>query len=225
MRKLALIFLLALLMTCTNGNADEWNRYISGTIANGPAILHKSAHSSSMPLARLLDGDTAILFDAYGGWYYVLEPNSGLQGWIRRENFQPNDASAKAPRRGIVLCETLTLRQTPSTSSKKLSTLQTQQQVLILEEQDEWYFVQFMEPNSRTKGYVLKDFITQDFSSRIVMDEPIYAYAAPSSGSKKVALIDVGTQVYIIDTYEDFWIISLRGASAFVSMKDLQIYY
>jgi len=225
MRKLAPILILALLMFYTNGLAEEWSGFISGTIVNGSTILHQSAHPSSVPVTRLMDGETVLLLDAYGRWCYVISPYSMHKGWILRENFQLSETSAKEPRRGLVLCESLTLRQTPSTNGKRIATLHTQQQVLVLDELEEWYYVQLEEPKGDTKGYVLKDFVTKDFSSRLVVGNPINAYAAPSQDSKKVALIDAETRIFIIDTFDEFWVISLRGASAFVSMRDLQIYY
>jgi len=225
MRKSVLLLALFMLMICNYGVADEWSGFISGAITNGSTVIHQSAHPFSEPVASLMEGDTVLLLDAYGNWYYIITPTSMLKGWIRRENFRWGDASAIKPRSGLVLCETLTLRENPTTNGKRLATLSTHQQVLILEEFDDWYYVQLDKPSGTTKGYVLKDFVTADYSSRIVVDSPLHAYAAPSLDSKKVALIDVNTRIFIVDTFDEFWVVSLRGASAFVSMRDLQIEY
>lgn len=225
MRKLTLLLMIALMITCTAAKSDEWNGYHSGTITNGPAILFQSAHSSSIPITRLQNGTPLILFDTYGSWYFVREANTGVQGWLPRENFKISDFYANDPLYGIVLCQSLTVRETPDTSGKKIISLHTQDSVSILREQNGWYYIQPAYPNHEVAGWVLKDFVTTDFAVHYIQNTSIAAYAAPSLSAKKVALLDIDTPLYIIDTFNDFWVVSLRGASAFVSMRDLNIQY
>lgn len=221
---LCILMMLALMIPYTNAMSDEWNGYIIGSIVNGPAILYQNAHISSMPVTRLPNGTDVVLFDTYGQWYYVRQLGSETQGWLPRENFQISDFCANELKLGIVLSEFLTVRETPSVNGNKVTTIYTHDYITILEEQDEWYYIQLDYPNQNIKGWVLKDYIAYEFST-ITTQTPTVAYAMPSLSAKKVALLAIDTQLFIIDAFDDFWVVSLRGASAFISMRDVVIHY
>ena len=123
---------------------------------------------------------------------------------------------------GIVLCESLSLREGPDVTYGLIDTLSYGENVTILEENGSWYHVVYpvAEPQSYDEwvwvgGWVRKEYllINPDY---FTPDRETPVYAVPSVSSKRVGLISSGTSYPIIGEFNGFLAISLRGASGFV---------
>ena len=117
---------------------------------------------------------------------------------------------------GFVLCESLSLREQPEGSSPLLDTLAYGTSCTILEESGSWYNVVYRSQEGiRYSGWVRKEYVLMN-PTYFTPNEETPVYAMPSSGSKRVGLIDSGTSYPVIGLFDGFLVISLRGASGFV---------
>ncbi len=117
---------------------------------------------------------------------------------------------------GFVLCESLSAREEPDGKSNTLCTLIYGTHCTVIEENDNWYQVVYRnEEGKRERGWVRKEYVLVN-PGYFTPDAETPVYALPSRHSKRVGLIDEGTQYPIIGEYEGFLVISLRGASGFV---------
>ena len=117
---------------------------------------------------------------------------------------------------GFVLCESLSLREQPEGSSPLLDTLAYGTRCTILEESGSWYHVVYRDGDGmRRSGFVRKEYVLMN-PTYFTPNGETPVYAMPSSDAKRVGLIDSGTSYPVIGLYDDFLVISLRGASRFV---------
>lgn len=116
----------------------------------------------------------------------------------------------------FVLCESLSLRENPQTTSNTLATLAYGTYGAIIGENEFWHHVVYRnEQGQRLSGWVKKDYILVNPQYFIPREEtPVYAI--PSHNSKRVGLISGETSYPIIGELDGFLAISLRGASGFV---------
>lgn len=123
---------------------------------------------------------------------------------------------------GVVLCESLSLREGPDAAYSLIDTLPYGEDVTILEENESWYHVTYRDPERPNytdldwvSGWVRKEYVLMN-PDYFTPDRETPVYAIPSSGSKRVGLISGGTSYPIIEEFNGFLAISLRGASGFV---------
>ena len=128
---------------------------------------------------------------------------------------------------GYVLCETLTLRESPDVTAPAMTTLTYSEQPTIIEEEEGWYQVvsSIHDPQTgmivgRMQGWVRAEYLL-DSPAFFTPDAETPVYALPATDAKRVALLDANSGPYaIIAEYADYWVISLRGASGFVFKAD-----
>ena len=128
---------------------------------------------------------------------------------------------------GYVLCETLTLRESPDVTAPAMTTLAYGEQPTIIEEEEGWYQVvsSIHDPQTgmivgRMQGWVRAEYLL-DSPAFFTPDAETPVYALPATDAKRVALLDANSGPYaIIAEYADYWVISLRGASGFVFKAD-----
>lgn len=124
---------------------------------------------------------------------------------------------------GYVLCETLSLRETPDNTAPVLYALTYGQKTTIIETKDNWCQViaSVWDPQTgmvtdRRQGWVRAEYLLEDptfFTPDV--ETPVYALPAPDA--KRVALLDAGSGPYaVIAAYEGYLAVSLRGASGFI---------
>ena len=118
--------------------------------------------------------------------------------------------------RGFVLCESLSVREQPNTLADVVTTLPYGTTFEIRDGINSWYWITCNAPNgSRYEGYVRSEYVLVDPQTYSPSAETA-VYAMPSTGSKRVGLIEAGTSHPIIGEMDGFYAISLRGASGFV---------
>lgn len=122
---------------------------------------------------------------------------------------------------GFVLCESLSMRESPYTASVLLDTLEYGTYCTILEEDGSWYDVVYRnEAGQLFGGWVRKEYVLVN-PECFTPDGETPVYAMPVEGSKRVGLIEGGTPYPIIGEVGGFLAISLRGASGFVAKPQL----
>ncbi len=120
---------------------------------------------------------------------------------------------------GYVLCDSLTLRSKPDINSKSLRSLNHGQKLLISMREGEWYHVYVSE---HVEGWVKSEYVLVNPPLYVTEAEtPAYAYG--SRYAPRVALLSKNETLPIIHTTEDYYIISLRGASAWVEKPEARV--
>lgn len=121
-----------------------------------------------------------------------------------------------------VLCDSLTVREEPDTSSKAVQTLRYRDLIIVTEQTDGWAHCFLGDAEDSASGWVNADYITIDPAwYRTETKTPVYAWNDTSA--PKVALLDANTEFLDPDTFlpilkdEGEWlIVSLRGAVGWI---------
>ena len=122
-----------------------------------------------------------------------------------------------------VLCEELTLREAPDSSSRAVRTLRYGQTVSVNEQAGGWAHVIIGEGEDAPQGWINADYIIIDPAwYRTEKKTPVYAWN--DTAAPKIALLDVNTAGFMDrDTYlpvlkdeGDWLLVSLRGAVGWI---------
>ena len=149
--------------------------------------------------------------------YSDVQTGENVQGWIKEDilstppyNYDPAEQQ-KDIGEGYVLCEALSVRETDNATSKVVLTLKYGTTFRVLQERGSWYNIAYQ----GIKGWVNNSYVLLDPPYYTTSNEtPAYAYG--SQNAKRVALIDTGVRLPIIASVDGYYVISLRGASAFI---------
>lgn len=113
---------------------------------------------------------------------------------------------------GYALCESLSLRKNANANAKIVSEIPYGDAFAILGDvSDTWLPVVY----KGQEGYVRSDYVLVD-PIWYTTEEETPVYAIPSNESKRVGLLPAGNKYMIIAEYDNFYVISLRGASGFI---------
>ena len=121
-----------------------------------------------------------------------------------------------------VLCEELSLREKPSSSSKVIQTLKNGDFIIVAEQKDGWARCVLGDSEDSVSGWVNAEYIVVDPAwYRTEKDTPVYAWN--DTEAPKVALLDANTELFDTETFlpvlkvEGEWIIvGLRGAVGWI---------
>ncbi len=114
-----------------------------------------------------------------------------------------------------VLCEKLTLREAPSSSSKALQTIEYGHHIIVMELTDEWAYCVLGDAEDSPAGWVNADYIAIDPAwYRTEGKTPVYAWN--DTKAPKVALLDKDITLPILKEDGDWLIVSLRGAVGWI---------
>lgn len=122
----------------------------------------------------------------------------------------------------VVLCENLTLREEPNTSSKAVKTLHYRDIISVTDQENGWARVIAGEGEDAPVGWVNADYLVIDPAwYRTEKATPVYAWN--DTAAPKVALLDANTVILDPETYlpilkqdGDWLIVSLRGAVGWI---------
>jgi uncharacterized protein YgiM (DUF1202 family) len=178
---------------------------------------------SANVVAQAQTGQTYEIVDSTekNRWIMVTynddQTGESVQGWIKEDILSSPPYSFESSEQqedlgeGYVLCEALSVRETDNAASKVLLTLNYGTTFRVLQERGSWYNISYQEINGWVNG------------SYVLLDPPYYttsketpAFAYDSQNAKRVALIDAGVKLPIIASLDGYYVISLRGASAFI---------
>ncbi|MCL1965352.1 MAG: SH3 domain-containing protein [Firmicutes bacterium] len=193
----------------------------SGVIVGGEARLLEGAWNGAAVVGSVPAGERVVILIDRSDWFKVR--HGSAEGWVHKQSVE---YAYDIPYvNGVVLCETLTVRDAPSVSAKKVATLSTGEYMTIYDARDGWYQVHF----GQGMGWVLSDYVLETpMGSEIRIPKAgLTAYAAPSLRGKKVGMLDYregmdNQWLPCIGEIDDFWIVSLRGACAFIYKKNVE---
>ena len=121
-----------------------------------------------------------------------------------------------------ILCEELSLREAPGSSSSVAKTLKYGTFILVTEQRDGWARCVLGDAEDSGYGWVNAEYIVVDPAwYRTEEKTPVYAWNDASA--PKVALLDVNTEPFDPDTFlpvlkdeGDWLLVSLRGAAGWI---------
>ena len=116
----------------------------------------------------------------------------------------------------VVLCETLSVRNDPSTSSKTVKTLRYGTKLLVTRQTNGWAeCVLSDDVNAGPAGWVKADYLAIN-PAWFRADAKTTAYAWNSTSAPKVGLLEKNTMLPILKMEGNWIIVSLRGAVGFI---------
>lgn len=126
---------------------------------------------------------------------------------------------------GIVISKNATVRSKASYNGKNLASVPGGTEVLLSgEPEDGWRRVQYASSKKKTvEGWMREEYIVQNPIILTLRKSNIPAYSAPSHESKLVGSLAKYTQLYVTGIWDEFYVVSLRDASAFIP-KDAAVW-
>ncbi len=123
----------------------------------------------------------------------------------------------------VVLCETLTLRESSSSSSKALQTLNYGDLPIVvgadlpagLREENGFVYCVLGDSEDSPSGWLNADYLAIN-PAWYITEKATAVHAWNDSTAPKVALLDKGTRLPILREEGDWYIVSLRGAVGWI---------
>ena len=144
-------------------------------------------------------------------------------GSVLAEIIPPCEPGQQIGYPAVVLCETLTLRESSSSSSKALATLNYGDRPIVVgadlpagaKEENGFIYCVLGDSEDSPAGWLNADYIIIN-PAWYVTEKATAVYAWNDSTAPKVALLDNGTRLPILREEGNWYIVSLRGAVGFV---------
>ena len=116
----------------------------------------------------------------------------------------------------VILCDSLSAHQDPSFSSPFVQTLHYGDKIIVMNTKDGWAQAALSDDVDGVPVWVNEEFIAVDPSYyRTEEDTAVYAWG--DTGAKKVALLDAGVTLPILQDNGDWLVVSLRGAAGWIN--------
>lgn len=148
----------------------------------------------------------ALLFSSASA--LVVQPEEYNTNFANKTGLYAYDA--------YVLCDSLTLRAKPDINSRSLRQVSYGQKLLVDMREGEWYHVYLSE---HVEGWVKSEYVLMNPQLYVTEAEtPAYAYG--SRYAPRVALISAGETLPIIHSTVAYYVVSLRGASAWIERPE-----
>ena len=174
-------------------------------------IVETAVKKEDDPVKRIVALVLMMMLLCQSAFALVVEPEEYNTSFAEKTGIFAYDA--------YVLCDSLTLRAKPDINSKSLRSLKNGQKLLISMREGEWYHVYVSE---HVEGWVKSEYVLVNPPLYVTEAEtPAYAYG--SRYAPRVALLSKNETLPIIHTTEDYYIISLRGASAWVEKPEARM--
>jgi len=160
------------------------------------------------------------------GWLTILTVlvlALGCVGAACAEIIPPYEPGQQIGYPAVVLCEKLTLREEPSTSSKAVKTLNYGEQPIVVaadqlagaREENGFVYCTLGDSEDSPSGWINSDYIVINPAWYVTVYETA-VYAWDDTDAPKVALLDKDTRLPILKEEDDWYIVSLRGAVGWI---------
>ena len=144
-------------------------------------------------------------------------------GSVLAEIIPPCEPGQQIGYPAVVLCETLTLRESSSSSSKALATLNYGDRPIVVgadlpagaKEENGFIYCVLGDSEDSPAGWLNADYIIIN-PAWYVTEKATAVYAWNDSTAPKVALLDKGTRLPILREEGNWYLVSLRGAVGFI---------
>ena len=159
-------------------------------------------------------------------WLTILTPlilAFGCIGAVRAEIIPPQSPGQQIGYPAVVLCETLTLREEPSFSSKAVQTLNYGDLPIVVgadspdgaEKENGFVYCTLGDSEDSPSGWINADYIVIN-PSWYVTEKATAVYAWDDTDAPKIALLDEDTRLPILKEEGDWYVVSLRGAAGWI---------
>ncbi|MBO4885430.1 MAG: SH3 domain-containing protein [Clostridia bacterium] len=154
---------------------------------------------------------------------FVLVFALGSAGIVRAEIIPPYGPGQQIGYPAVVLCEKLTLREKPSSSSKALQTLDYGDTPIVVgadlptgaKEENGFVYCTLGDSEDSPCGWISLDYIVIN-PAWYVTEKKTPVYAWNDTAAFKVALLDKATRLPILKEEGDWYLVSLRGAAGWI---------
>ena len=117
---------------------------------------------------------------------------------------------------GVVLCESLTVRKSPNTSSDAVKKLQSGDHVIVYEQSDGWAKIFLSDDvDAEPAGWVNADYLAID-PAWYHTEGKTTVYAYDDTSAPKVALLNDDITLPILKDEGEWVVVGLRGASGWI---------
>lgn len=118
---------------------------------------------------------------------------------------------------GEVISMRASLRTAPKTSAERLSWVNNGESFTILDENEEWYFVEFTAKDGTVyTGWILQCYVVKN-PIHLVARSSGNLYASPSLTNKRVGTFSRYDRFTVIEETSRYYLVSCRNAAAFIS--------
>ena len=146
-----------------------------------------------------------------------------FSGVVHAEIIQPYGPGQQIGYPAVVLCETLTLREKPSSSSKAIQTLSYGDRPIVVgadlpagpKEENGFVYCTLGDAEDAPCGWVNADYIVIN-PAWYVTENSTAVYAWNDTAAPKVGLLDKETRLPILKEEDGWYVISLRGAVGWI---------
>ena len=160
------------------------------------------------------------------GWTAILTAMIlalGCIGVVHAEIIPPCEPGQQIGYQAVVLCEKLTLREKPSSSSKAIETLEYGFMPIVInadlpegpKEENGFVYCALGDSEDSPCGWLSVDYIAIN-PAWYVTEKKTSVYAWNDIYAYKVALLDKDTRLPILKEEDDWYIVSLRGAVGWI---------
>ncbi|MBQ8954262.1 MAG: SH3 domain-containing protein [Clostridia bacterium] len=160
------------------------------------------------------------------GWITILMAlvlMLGSIGIVHADIIPPYGPGQQIGYPAVVLCEKLTLREKPSSSSKAVQTLDYGDQPIVVgadlpfgaQEENGFVYCTLGDSEDSPCGWINSDYILIN-PAWYVTEKKTTVYAWNDAAAPKVALLDKDTRLPILKEEGDWYLISLRGAVGWI---------
>ena len=160
------------------------------------------------------------------GWLMILTAlilASGCIGIVHAEIIPPLGQGQQIGYPAVVLCEKLTLRENPSSSSKAVQTLNYGDLPIVIgadqpagaKEENGFVYCTLGDSEDSPCGWINADYIVIN-PAWYVTEKSTAVYAWNDTAAPKVALLERDTRLPILKEAGDWYIVSLRGAVGWI---------
>ena len=144
-------------------------------------------------------------------------------GTVYAEIIPPYEPGQQIGYPAVVLCEKLTLRESPSSSSKAVKTLHYGDLPIVVgadlpegaKKENGFVYCTLGDSEDSPCGWINADYIAVN-PAWYVTEKNTSVYAWNNTSAPKVALLDKGTQLAILKEEGNWYIVSLRGAVGWI---------
>ena len=147
----------------------------------------------------------------------------GSIGIVHAEIIPPDAPGQQIGYQAVVLCEKLSLRETPSSSSKAIQTLNYGTLPIVIDadlptgpkEGNGFVYCTLDDSEDSPCGWINSDYIFIN-PAWYVTENKTAVYAWNDTSAPKVALLDKDTRLPILKEEGDWYLVSLRGAAGWI---------
>lgn len=218
-RLFVLMVCLGLLLPCVAGAQGY-----EGSVWTETAPLYAQPSQADAAIAQAAQGSAVTVTGEKENGFLAVTLPDGVSGWMPEPCVaQPFESEWNGYETAAVLCESLSMRQTPDSGAPRLDALTNGETFVILEERDGWYLAAIRSDDGMWwhKGWVLARYTVSPPSYVVTGDGAVDAYAYPAPDAPCVAEVPGGTTLLVIAQLDDYDVVNLRGASAFIRRDDL----